>query len=84
MTVEEKIQNALQGGAEVYSDEKLDDGDYFAEHYKEHLEHCAKVAQTGHAISYAAPIRKPDAMGKGSQGGKKGGAFGATRVAPKA
>jgi len=82
MSIEEKIQNALQGATDVYTDEKLEDGDYYADHYKDHLEHCAKVAQAGHALSYAAPVKMPDA-GKVGVGGKKGGAFGATRVAPK-
>jgi len=80
MSVAEKVQSALEGATETHTDEKLEDGDYYAEHYKEHLAHCAKVAQVGHAISHAAPVNMPSESAGGKPGAsKKGG----SRVAPK-
>ena len=82
---------ALEGAKSVYSEETLEDGDFYADHYKEHLEHCSKVAQVGHAISHAAPEKKPGQQSGG--GGKPGlapkkstglGLFASPRVAPKA
>ena len=88
---EARIMAALEGAKSVYSEETLEDGDFYADHYKEHLEHCSKVAQVGHAISHAAPEKKPGQQSGG--GGKPGlapkkstglGLFASPRVAPKA